>query len=167
MSNLSDEKPNWIRLAPTQNENLPDLLTFARTNAGQHMDWFLRNREHGVRNLSALLAAEFTITSLYYSAAKISGWLAIASLFFLATLSPALGWLAILSCERAYTSFLENSLLVAKAIWAMGLATPVAVADELICATPCPVPDDKTPHVPRYLQDAMQDPTTDAYTQRN
>ena len=56
-THANDNDPSWAKPAALQNENLPI--------------WFLKHRDTGLRNLPALAAPEFAITSFHFSTARI------------------------------------------------------------------------------------------------
>jgi hypothetical protein len=159
------EQPSWTRISKPENIYLPDILDFASANYGRHTDWFLRHRDTGIRNLAAVLTAEFAVTSIYFSDKGADKGFVVTILFLLVLLAIILAIAACCSCYRAFRASLENAVFVTKIAWAMGLANPVSIPEiskENEKELP-PVSQDPTLYVPKYLRTAQKYKSTDEF----
>lgn len=156
----------WYQIGESENTHLPALLTVASDNYVQQTEWFLRHRDTGIRHLMAILAAESTITGLYFTTHKqiplVIISIVLGCMMFLAVLFALY---AIRSCERSYRASLEHCMLMAKITWALGLHANVVIKNDR-CGK-CPAPDDPFLYVPRFVNNATEDQmawTTEVYT---
>lgn len=147
--------PKWALETEESNSNLSHLLDFASENYGRHTDWFLKHKDTGIKTLAVILTAEITTISIYI-ANHLNNLITIFILIILSFLSFLLRNYAINSCRRSYRAALENALLITKTLWAMGLTKPIKVKSTDVDLNKCPVPEDETPYVPRYLNDAAK-----------
>jgi len=151
-------------------ESIPDLdsfLNFASDNFKRHTDWHLRHREAGIRMLTLLLTAEFAIVGFYYTTNFKIAFIALIGLAILSFLSIILTYLALMSCSQSYKASLENALLITKILWLKGLTKPIKIKFKQIDISQCPVREDETLYVPRYLHDAQKHLTTDEFVEYN
>jgi hypothetical protein len=160
---MNMEQPSWLRISKTENTHLSDMLSFGSANYGRHTEWFLRHRDTGLRNLAAVLAAEFTITSIYFANKGAPKVFVVPILLLLVLLAIILAEAACSSCHNAFRASLENALLVTKVAWAMGLANAVSVPEIPNENEHPPVPKDLTLYVPRYLSTAQKHATTEKF----
>ena len=156
----------WVKEGDGTVPDLDSFLSFAGNNFGKHFDWHLKHREAGVRMLTFLLTAEFAIVGFYYSTGfRIE--VAYFGLAILSFLSIVLTFLSIISCHQSYKASLENALLTTKILWLKGLTKTMTVKSKDLDWSQCPVRDDETLYVPRYLKDAKNRLTTDDFTAHN
>ena len=87
----------------------------------------------------------------------------LALLVVLACAAPILAWLAVRSCQRAFTAVLESAFLMAKVAWAMGLTTKVAVDEKVIRMSACPGRNDDTLYAPRWVEDSRAHTTCEEF----
>ena len=165
---MAKQSPLWANVGEFENCHLPDLLTFSSENYGRQTNWFLRHRDTGIRNLAVIIASETAITSLYFTTDKqIPPAFIIMLLLLLAFLAPLLALSALCSCKRAFRAAMENALLTAKIVWALGLTSNVEVKKSNVDLQKCPARDDLYLYVPRYVEDSLAHPTTKTYSNAN
>ncbi len=152
---MNEKKSKWAVEAEEFSTNLSDLLAFASANYGKHTDWFLRHKDTGIKILAVLLTAELTVTSLYLTR-HFHDLVTMFTLIILSLLSIILTAYSLISCRQSYKASLENALLITKTLWAMGLTKAVKVKTKEVDFSKCPVHNDETPYVPRYLNDAVE-----------
>jgi hypothetical protein len=156
------EKCSLASSGKTSNNELNNLLTYARENYGKHTEWFLRHKDMGLKSLAVVLTGEITITSFCLSD-KFPDIITIVTLLILSFLSVIITFYGIINCKASYKASLENAILCTKTIWAMGLAKPIEIDAQNVDFTNCPVREDNTPYIPRFLDDAAKQPTTDKF----
>jgi hypothetical protein len=160
---MNMEQPSWIRISKPGNTYLPDMLAFASANYGRHTDWFLRHCDTGLRNLAAVLTAEFGIASLYFANKGAPKVFVVPILLLLVLLAIILAEAACSSCHNAFRASLENVLLVTKVAWAMGLANAVSVQEIPNEKDLPPVRNDPMLYVTRYWETAKDHTKTEEF----
>lgn len=120
------DAPLWARWAAEENRHLPELLSYASTNYGRHLDLFMKHAEAGTRNLALILATESALIVGAYTN-EIPRILSAALLGILAIMAIIFGHCAIAACGKSYLAAMESVHLVTKTVWAMGLTSNVAV----------------------------------------
>ena len=163
---MDHNQPKWAIKGESTKKDLSILLNHATTNYGKHTDWFVRHKEFGVKILAVILTAEVTITGFYFTK-DLPSITAIAPLIILSILSPILAYYSIVSCRQAYKASLENALLSTKALWAMGVTKPIIVNPNEVDFDKCPVPNDETPYVPRFLEFAVKYNNSQEFIEKN
>lgn len=131
------------------------LLVYATAALRNHLNWFHRHKESGLKLLGLLIAAELAIAGLHISGGM-SAWLTGPPLVLLTILAPLLAHIGDLNCRSCFKAFLEHALLINKIMWAMGFTNEVPVSEALDLAK-CPAPHDETLFVPRYFIEATAD----------
>ena len=155
--------PKWARNGGNTTINLEKLIDYGSDNYGRHTDWFLRHRNTGLRNLAVLIAAEFTVASLYFSNTNSSKVLSVVILFVIAIAAPLLWLFAYRSCRSSFRASLESAILVTKVAWAMGIIDPISIKKEEWNKTRIPVPGDTSLYIWRYWNDAKDHHTTNEF----
>lgn len=138
------------------------LLTYAKDLYIQQTDWFLHHEQLTIRNLAAIITAEFAITGSVFALHKESmpyGIIASVALLILGFLSYKLGVFGIKSCQKAYMASLEYAMMKNKIAWILGFTTPIPVNSNGFDLRP--VPEDVSLYVPRHLNRAFK--TTKEY----
>ncbi len=158
----------WIAAGgqDTNPSDLNCLLDLSSNNFWKNYDWFLKHRDVGIRMLSFLITAEFTILGLHYSD-KLSFEIVVFALITVSLLAVVLTILAVANCSRSFHATLENAVTVSKILWVKGLTKPVPMDLTSVDVSSAPVPDDITPHVPRYLEDAQKRRSTEEFVSQN
>jgi len=154
--------PKWAVASSKYNDNIECLLNFAQNHYSVHIECFLKHKDMGLKSLAVIFTGEITIIS-FCLANKFPVITAIIALIIFALLSILFSWYGVVNCKQSYKAALENALLCTKALWALGLASPLEVKKNQNDFSDCPVPNDTTPYVPRYLQDAQKHDTTDKF----
>jgi hypothetical protein len=157
----------WVCKGASCDNKLPHLLSFAAGNYGRHTEWFLRHVDVGIRNLGAVLTAEFAVISLHFANVRVPWLVTSPMLILLALIAILLATSALNSCRRSFAALLENALLVTKTVWAMGLAGGVPFPSGDSDPAWRPVPEDPCLYVPRYLKDATGHSTTEAFVEHH
>lgn len=163
---MQNSLPRWATSESPTNPHMETILNYAFTTGNQHLDWFVRHKETGIKTLVALLSAEFAIAGVHFSG-RLPAGLAIPAEIILGFLAIALTRLAVKTCSRAYLAWLEHVVLTHKAVWAMGLAESVNVAPASDNSPTCPVRDDESFFIPRYVSSSANARTTTEFVQRH
>ncbi|MBZ5617353.1 MAG: hypothetical protein LAQ69_01280 [Acidobacteriia bacterium] len=159
--------PPWASVGAIESKHLSDLLSLASTNYGRQTDWFLRHHDTGVKNLAAILAAESALVGLAATQKGIPAALVIALLVVLVCAASVLAWLAVRSCQRAFTAAMESVFVMAKVAWAMGVTAKVAVDESVVSVVRCPGRDDYTLYAPRWVEDSLAYTTCEGFVKAN
>jgi len=160
-------RPAWASIGASENQHLPELLSFASTNWGRHTDLFLRHHENGTKNLAAILATESAIVGVAFAQKSIPAAFLATLLVILAIVGPMLAWLTISSCRRSFRAAMESVFLVAKVAWALGLTFNVAVNEYRVSASEGPGRDDKSLYGPRWVNDSLKHTTCEGFITAN
>lgn len=155
--------PGWAQRSDSSNEHLAEMLKFGSDNYARQTTWFLHHRDTGLRNLAAILAAEFAVASLRFANAGVPDWPTAVVLLLLALLAIPLSISAWCCCGRSFKASLESVMLITKTAWAMGLTDAVCIAEKSHGSQPPPAQKDPTFYVPRYCASAREHHTTDAF----
>ncbi len=159
--------PDWAQPSDADNQYLPEMLKFGSDNYLRQTSWFLHHRDTGFRNLAAVLAAELAVVSLHFANVGVPDVPTAVILTSLGLFAVPLSISAYRSCGRAFRASLESVVLIAKAMWAMGLMDKVLLADTRRGPEPAPVPKDLTFYVPRFSRDSREKGivTTDGFVE--
>lgn len=159
---------DWYCLkCDTSSPYLCDLFQYARTHYIHHTDWYIKHRDAGFKTLAAALTAEFAIVGFAFSAYDIPRMLAIVALLAISLISIPLTHLARLSCTQSYKASMEHAAFITKIVWAMGLCSAVPISVKECDEKACPLSNDPTFYVPRYIDDAYKYTTTKDFVEWN
>jgi len=155
----------WYKSDDDSDTKTIDLHTFLEVATSayyNHTNWFLNHRDTALRQLAVLLTAELLIGKFLIDS-NIPMWLTATIYLFLALLSLLLAAAGARSCQRSFLASLENIAYRNKLVWAINSSGIVSI-QKSYNGERIPVRNDKTIHVPRYLEELASFATTQDFT---
>ncbi|MCP3993901.1 MAG: hypothetical protein GY722_02395 [bacterium] len=135
--------------------NLEAILSYSSDNYSRQIDWYHHHKNFAIKNVAAILAAEFALLSLW-AKLGLPEVLAATALVFLSIVSLLLTLSGLDSCRSSYQAALEHIFVANKCLWAMGAGGKVFVPSERPGRDLAPLKDDPMLGAPRHLNDSRQ-----------